>query len=103
MQKKTYTVYSYVDISFQIDFMHYGPKILLIFYYVISCKRRAQRSLEVTQCKGVDVLCFHKFMDHVCLQMLIVCLDKYSNKLYTLANISSLIHNMQYDNKFKSM
>ena len=35
---------------------------------------------EVTQCEGIEAaLCFHKFMDHACLQMLIVCLDKYSN------------------------
>ena len=37
---------------------------------------------EVTKCEGAEVaLCFHKVMDHVCLQMCIVCLDKYSNEL----------------------
>ena len=37
---------------------------------------------EVTQCEGIEAaLCFHKFMDHACLQMLIVCLDNNNNNV----------------------
>ena len=82
-KKTLYTVYSYVDISFQSRFYALRTQNSSHFYTMLYCASDVHRDrFEVTQCKVVDiVLCFHKFMDHVCLQMLIVglCIDKYSN------------------------
>ena len=83
MQKKIYTVYSYVAMSFQSRFHALRPQDSSYFSTMLYRASDVHRDrFEVTQCKDVEaVLCFHKFMDHVCLQMFIVCLDKYSNEL----------------------
>ena len=50
-----------------------------LLHYIVQATC-TEIALKLRNAKGVDVvLCFHKFIDHVCLQMLIVCLDKYSN------------------------
>ena len=81
MQKQINTVYSYVDISFQSRFYALRTEDSSHFSTMLYHASDVHRDrFEVTQCIDVDaVLSFHKFMDHVCLQMLIVCLDKYSN------------------------
>ena len=83
MQKKIYTVYSYVDISFQSRFYALPTQDSSHFSAMLYRASDLHRDrFEVTQCEGAEVaLCFHKVMDHVCLQMFIVCLDKYSNEL----------------------
>ena len=81
MQKKFYTVYSYVDMSFQSRFYALQTQDSSHFSTMLYRASDVHRDrFEVTQCEGAEVaLCFHKFVDHVCLQMFIVCLDKYSN------------------------
>ena len=72
-------MYSYVDMSFQSRFYPLRTHFSAMLYRASDVHRDR---FEVTQCEGAEVaLCFHKFMDHVCLQMFIVCLDKYSNEL----------------------
>ena len=83
MQKKIYTVNSYVDMSFQSRFYALPTQDSSHFSAMLYRASDLHRDrFEVTQCEGAEVaLCFHKVMDHVCLQMFIVCLDKYSNEL----------------------
>ena len=80
MQKNIYTVYSYVDMSFQSRFYALPTQDSSHFSAMLYRASDLHRDrFEVTQCEGAEVaLCFHKVMDHVCLQMFIVCLDKYN-------------------------
>ena len=68
MQKKIYTVYSYVDMSFQSRFYELrtqdSPHFSTMLYRASDLHRDR---FEVTQCQGAEVaLCFHKVMHGPC-------------------------------------
>ena len=69
--KTDYTVYSYVDISFQSRFYALRTQDSSHFSTMLYRASDVHRDrFEVTHCKSVDVaLCFHMFMDYVCLQI----------------------------------
>ena len=68
MQKKIYTVYSYVDMSFQSRFYALrtqdSPHFSTMLYRASDLHRDR---FEVTQCEGAEVaLCFYKVMHGPC-------------------------------------